>query len=162
MNFSSTLIQRCRGDYIPYFKTPIFCCSLFSEKYLNHQVRINKMVKEHTVDYHPTPSELILRIHLIIFLWTPKGFISPEYFLSFSSNLYIPPMLRKGIYGIKITGNNICESKNWICSFWLMLSNKTPPRGSYYPPQAEGNYPFFPNCIFCKSFFNFFSSRKGG
>ena len=31
----------------------------------------------------PSPSELTSRIHALIFLWTPKGFISPEYFRSF-------------------------------------------------------------------------------
>ena len=51
-------------------------------KSLNPQVKINKMVNEHTVDYTPpSPSELTSRIHPLIFLWTPKEFIfSPEYF----------------------------------------------------------------------------------
>ena len=53
------------------------------------------MVNKHTVDYHPNPSQLISRIHTLIFLWTPKGFISPESFLNFFLNLYIPPWLRK-------------------------------------------------------------------
>ena len=60
---------------------------LFSDicmKCLNPQVRISKMVNEHTVDYHPSPSELTSRIHPLIYLWTAKGFIfSPEYFLNF-------------------------------------------------------------------------------
>ena len=36
------------------------CMKIFSDicmKYLNPQVRINKMVNEHNVDYHPSPSE---------------------------------------------------------------------------------------------------------
>ena len=71
------------------------CMKFFSDicmKYLNPQVRINKMVNEHTVDYHPSPSELTSRIHPLIFLWTPKGFMfSPECFLNFFSNLYFVP-----------------------------------------------------------------------
>ena len=69
----------CRGAYIPYFKlsAPIFSCFIFFEEYLNSQVRINKMIKKLTVDYDPIPSELTSRIHPLIFLWTPKGFISP-------------------------------------------------------------------------------------
>ena len=93
MKVSSTSIQLCKGAHISYFKinAPIFCCPLFFEEYLNLQVRINKMGNEHTIDYHPSPSELTSRIHPLIFLWSSKGFISLEYLLNFFSNLYIPP-----------------------------------------------------------------------
>ena len=96
MKVSSTSIQVCRSVYIPYFKinVPIFCCPLFFEECLNPQVRINKMENEHTVDYHLRPSKLTSRIHPLIFLWTPKRFISPESFLKFFSNLYIYPTNR--------------------------------------------------------------------
>ena len=47
---------------------PFYCCPLFSENHLNPQVR--KMVNKHTVDYHPNHSQLISRIHALIFLWT--------------------------------------------------------------------------------------------
>ena len=91
--FHQPPIQACRSIYIPYFKINgrIFCCPLFSEKYLNLQVRVNKIGNEHAVDYHHSPSALTSRINPLIFLWTPKGLISPEYFLNFFSNLYIPP-----------------------------------------------------------------------
>ena len=87
----------CGGVYVQYFKINLFIlwCPLFFENYLNPQVRINKIVDKHTVDYHPSPSQLILRIHSLIFLWTPKRFISPESFLNFFLNLFIPPWLRK-------------------------------------------------------------------
>ena len=75
--------------------SPILYCPLFSENDLNPQVRINKMVNKHTVDYHPIPSQLISRIYPLIFLWIPKGFISQESFLNFFVNLYIPPWLWK-------------------------------------------------------------------
>ena len=90
-------IQVCKGTYFPYFKIndPIFCCPLFFEEPLCPQVRINKMVSEHTVNYHPRPSELTSRIHPLILQWTPKWFMSPEYFLNFFSNLQIPPWLQK-------------------------------------------------------------------
>ena len=47
--------------------------------------------------------------------------ISPSYLLNFFSNLY-PTMVAETfqIYGVKITGKEICESKNWICSFLFM------------------------------------------
>ena len=71
------------------------CVKLFSEicmKCLNRQVRIKKMVNEDIVDYHPSSSELTSRIHPLIFLWTPMGFILfPEYFLNFYLNLYFAP-----------------------------------------------------------------------
>ena len=72
--------QSCRVVYILYFKInfPFFCCPFFFQKYLNPQVRIDKMVKEHTVDNHPSPLELTSRIHPLKFLWTPEGFVSPS------------------------------------------------------------------------------------
>ena len=87
----------CRGTHISYFKinSPIFCCHLVSENYLNPQVRINKMVNKYTVDYNPSPSQLTPSIHHLIFLWTIKGFISPESLLNFVQNMCIPPWLQK-------------------------------------------------------------------
>ena len=93
-------------------QSPIFCCPLFSENYLNRKARINKMVNKHTVNYHPSPSQLISRIHTLIFLWTPKGFISPESFLNFFLNLYIPPWLQKSFkFSVKITANIFASQK---------------------------------------------------
>ena len=96
-NFLQPPMQVCRGAYIHYFKinASIFCCPLFFEEYLNPQVKINKMVNKYTVDYHPSSSELTSTIQPFIFLWTPKEFISHEYFLSFFSNLYILPWCGK-------------------------------------------------------------------
>ena len=88
----------CRGTTFPYFKikTPIFCCFIFFEECLNPQARINKMAIKHTVNYHPRPSEITLKIYFyLIVLWTPKRFISSEYFFIFFSNLDIPPWLQK-------------------------------------------------------------------
>ena len=146
MKFSSTFNTRCRVAYIPYFKiyAPIFCCFIFFEECLKPQVRIYKMLNERTVDYHLSSSKFTSRIHPLIFLWTPKGFISPEYFLIFFSDLYIPPWLKNmfQIHGVKITEKYIYESKNWICSFLLMPPSKTLPRFLSSLLQAEWNYPF--------------------
>ena len=66
-----------------YFKiSPPFSAVLFSEKYLNPQARINKVVNKYTVDYHPCLSQLTSTIHTLIFLWTLRG-LSPESFLIF-------------------------------------------------------------------------------
>ena len=75
--------------------THIFCCPIFYENYLNPQVKIKKMINKHTVDYQPSSSQLVSRIPSLIFLWTPKGFISPESFFNFFLNLYIPLWLQK-------------------------------------------------------------------
>ena len=129
-------------------------------KYLNPQVRINKMVNEHTVDYHPSPSELTSRIHPLIFLWTPKGFIfSPECFLSFFKPVFRTMVAEKfQIHGVKITGKCICESKNWICSFLLMPHKQKWPPGSYHYHSRQEEVNHFPQ----KTVFVFFLSRKGG
>ena len=53
------------------------------------------MVNKNTVDYYPNPYHLVSRMHTLIFLYIPEGFISAEYFLGFFLNLHIPPWLRK-------------------------------------------------------------------
>ena len=47
-----------------------------------------------------------------MFIWTPKGFISPESFLNFFLNLYISPWLRKSFkFIVKITANTFASQK---------------------------------------------------
>ena len=67
------------------------------------------MLNKQTVDYALVLQNL-LQGYILIFLWTPKRFISPEYFLIFFSDLYIPPCLKKmfQIHDVKITGKCIC------------------------------------------------------
>ena len=78
------------------------------------------MVNKHTVDYDPSPSQLISRIHTLIFLWTPKEFISPESFLNFFLNLYIPPWLQKSFkFSVKITANTFVSQKIESVHFYL-------------------------------------------
>ena len=139
---------------------PIFCCPVLFEEYLNPQIRINKMVHEHTVDFHPCPSELILRIHPLIFLWTHKGFISLEYFLNFFSSLFIPPWLRKSFkfMVLRLLSNTFVSQKNWICSFLLLLPGKNPPEVFIITPQAE-EITYSSRTTFSKN--PFFPSRKG-
>ena len=155
-------MQVFRGGFILYFKTiaSISCYSFFFKEYFNPQVRINKMVNKHTVDYYTSLSELTSRIHPLTFLWTPKGFIAPEYFLNFSSNLDIPPWLQKSFKFIVLRLlENIYESKNWFYSFLLMPPNKTLFHVLIITPKAEGNYPFFQTAFFK---YVFFPSRKAG
>ena len=65
--WTSTSVQSCL--YILFQnQSAIFCCTLFSENYLNPQVRINKTVNKHTVNYDPSPSQLNSSIHPLIFL----------------------------------------------------------------------------------------------
>ena len=101
----------------------------------------------HTVDYHPSPSKFTSSVHPLIFLWTPKRFISPEYFLHFFSNVYIAPKFH--IHAVnKVTKKYNCESKNLICLFLLMSPSKTLPRFLSLSLQAGGNNPFPPNNAF--------------
>ena len=60
------------------------------------------------------------------------------------------------IYGVRITGKYICESKNWIYSFLLMPTSKTLPQVFIIILQTEGNCPFLPNNVFFFFFFFFF------
>ena len=108
------------------------------------------MVNEHTVDYHPSPSEFTSRIHPLIFLWTPKEFISPEYFLNFFSNLYIPPWLQESFkfMVLRLLENTFVSQKTEF-----VPQAKLSPWFLSLPLQAEGNYPFPPNKVFGKSIF---------
>ena len=92
---------------------PIFFCPLFSENYLNPKARIKKIVNKHTVDYHPSPSQLISRIHTLILLQTLKGFISPRIFLDFFPKPVYSTMVMKKfqIYGVRITANTFVSKK---------------------------------------------------
>ena len=61
------------------------------------QIRMNKMVNDHTVDYHPSSSELTSRISHLIFYFYKLLMVclSQEYWLNFFSNLYVQPCLGK-------------------------------------------------------------------
>ena len=78
------------------------------------------------------------QLPIIIFLWTPKGFISPESFLNFLLNLYIPPWLQKSFKFIGNYWKYISESKNWIYSILPLPPSKT----LIVIPQADRNCPF--------------------
>ena len=88
------------------------------------------MLNRHTVDYHPSPSQLISRIHSLIFLCTPKGFISPESFLIFFLNLYIPPWLRKSFKFImlRLLVNTFVTQKIESVHFYSCPQAKLSPR----------------------------------
>ena len=123
-----------------------------SVKCFNPQVGINKMVNEHTVDYHPSPSELTSNIHLVIFLWTPEGFkLSPEYFWIVFSNLYIAPWLQKSFkfMMLRLLGKAFVSQKIESVHFYLCPQTKIYPRFLSLPLQAGGNYPFPPHNVFC-------------
>ena len=53
---------------------PLILLNLFSIEYLNHHVRITRMVN--SVDYYPGPSALTSKLHPLIFPETLEGFIS--------------------------------------------------------------------------------------
>ena len=98
------------------------------------------------------------QLPIIIFLWTPKGFISPESFLNFLLNLYIPPWLPKSFKFIRLLQIHLWV-KNWISSILLMPPSKTLPQVFITIPQADRNCPFHQNSIFWRYFFR---SRKRG
>ena len=72
---------------------------------------MNRVVNKHTGDYHPSPSQLTLRILPLIFLRTPKRFAFPGSFLNFFPKpaYFTMVAVKFQIYGVKITGKYICE-----------------------------------------------------
>ena len=71
------------------------------------------MVNKNTVDYYPNPYHLVSRMHTLIFLYTPEGFISPEYFLDFFPKPAYSTLVAKKfqIYSVKITANIFVSQK---------------------------------------------------
>ena len=118
------------------------------------------MVNEHTVDYHPSPSELTSNIHLVIFLWTPKGFkLSPEYFKIFSRTCILHHCCRK-------VSNSWCwdywERHLWVKKLNLFIFTYVPKEkfilGSSHYHSRQEEITHFPHT----TFFVFYLSRKGG
>ena len=146
MKFSSISNTNVQRYLYPLFQNQSshFLLPVFSENYLNAQVRINKMVNKHTVDYHPRPSQLISWIHPLIFLWSPKGFISPKPFLNFFLNLYVPPWLWKGFKFIvlRLRANTFVNQKIESVHFHSC------PQVFIITHQAEGSYSFLLNSVF--------------
>ena len=144
MKFSSTCntgLRRCLYLLLRNQHPHFLLIHLFW-RMLQPQVRINKMVNEHTVDYHPSPSEFTSRIDPLIFLWISKGFISPEFFLNFFSKLHTPPWLQKHfkLMVLRLLENTFVSQK--ICSFLLIPPSKTFPQvfiiKIYFSPAERG------------------------
>ena len=93
------------------------------------------------------------------FPWTPREFISPEFFLNFFLNICIVHLGRIKVSKCQDYCKYICESKNWICSFLIMPPSKILPQVFIIILQAGGNCPFLPNSVFWRYFF---LRRKGG
>ena len=164
MKFSSnsnTSVQRC---LYPLFQNQRhhFLLLPFFEEFLNPQARINIMLNEHTVDYHPSPSELTSRIHPLIFLWTPKEFSSLKYILNFFSNLYIPPWLRKSFKFtvLILLENTFVSQKKGISSFLIIPQSKTLPQVLIITSPGRRKLPISPEQRFFENLF--FPSTKGG
>ena len=78
------------------------------------------------------------QLPIIIFPWTPKGFLSPDSFLNFFLNLYIPPWLPQSFKFIVLR----------LLQNSILLMPPPPPQAKLSPkfciiiPQAAGNCAF--------------------
>ena len=84
--------------------------------------------------------KLTSSIHTLIFLWTPKGFISPESFLILFLNLYIPPRLQKSFkfMVLKLLAHTFVSQKIESVNFYFCLQAKLFPNfPSLSPRQKE-------------------------
>ena len=136
-NFSSTSntsVQRCLYLLFQNQRPHFLLIPLFW-RISQPSGSINKMVNEHAVSYHLSSSELTSRIHPLIFSWTLKWFITPEY-------LYILPSLQKSF---EFTVLRLLEE--------TFASQKIDSIRFCSCPQAEVNYPFQLNSIFWKPIF---------
>ena len=118
---------------------------------------------KHAVRYHPSPSQLISRIHTLVFLWIPKGFISPESFLNFFINLYTPPLLRKSFKFIVLVKLRLLQVHLWFKKLNLFIFTHAPKKkstpGFYHYPPGRRELPIPQKQRFLRYFF---LRRKGG
>ena len=100
---------------------PIFLRASSFGEYLNLQYRINKIVSQHSVDYHPSPSRLVLMIHSLIYsdysLRLLKALSHSRMFVNFLSNVNVPPWL----------GQRLSEPKKFNVIFLLTLPRQDSP-----------------------------------
>ena len=92
------------------------------------------MINKNIVDYHPSPSQLISMIHTLIYLWTRKGFISPESFLKLFLNLHTPTWLRKSFKFIvlRLLANTFVSQKIKSVHFYSCPQEKLTPSFYHY------------------------------
>ena len=115
------------------------------------------MLSKHAINYHPSPSQLISRIHILIFLWTPKGvpkgFISPESVLNIFLNLYSPPWLQKRFRFIVL---RLLLIHFWVKRLNLFIFTHAPkqnsPPGFYHYPPGRRELPIPPKQYFFEIF----------
>ena len=120
----------------PPFSTSL----LFFKEYFNYQVRINKMVNKHTIDYHP--------------------YLFPEYILNFFSNSISHYSLGsfKSIV-LRLLENSFASQKTESVHFYSFPQAKLSPRFLSSPPRQK-EITHFPKVVF---FENLVSSKlKGG
>ena len=145
MKFSSTFntsVQRC---LYPVFQNQ---CPHFLLLHIFRRMAV-----------HPSPSEFTSRTHPLIFLWIPKGLISPEYFLIFFSNLRIPPIFQPWkrcfkLMVLRLLENTFVSQRLESVHFYSYPQAKLSPKFLSLLLQAEGNYPFLPSKVFWKSIFS--------
>ena len=88
------------------------------------------MVNKHTVDYHPSASQLVLRTHTLISLWTPKEFCLSRIFLKFFPKPVYSTMVSEKfqIYSVKITANTFVSQKIKSVHFYSCPQEKLTPK----------------------------------
>ena len=100
MNFLETLIQSAQRSLSLLFQCTLFLMFPLCQKYLNHQVRTNKLVN--SVLYHPCLLRLASRIHISLKSFEIYLFpecllvidLSPEYFTTCGKHF--------SVYGVRI------------------------------------------------------------
>ena len=94
------------------------------------------------------------RLSIIIFLWTPKGFISPEPFLNFLLNLYISPWLQKEFKFIVL---RLLQIHLWVKKLSLFNFTHAPKQNSlpgfYHYSPGRRELPIPPKQHFLKMYF---------
>ena len=132
----------CGGVHIHYFKIN------FPLSAVNYFLKIISTLQD-----QQNSIQTYCRLPIIIFLWTPKDF-SPESFLNFLLNLYVPPWLWKSLKFIVL---RLLQIHLWIKKLNLFIFTPAPkqksPSGFYHYPQGRREWRIPPEQRFLKIFF---------
>ena len=118
------------------------------------QVRINNMVDDHSLVYHPSSSGLTTRIHFLIFLCTPLGLSLSRICAGLSLKPIYPTMVGKTFKFMVIRlVETACASQEIECRHvypYLVLPPANLHPGSYYTPRT-GKLLILPQAAFFRN-----------
>ena len=141
-------------------KRPLILLRILFQR-ISIQVRVNKIINEHSADYETSPSELTSDTWSHISIDSLEFYLSQEFLLDFLSNLNIPPWLGKifKLMLFRLLENAFASQTFESIHFYSCPSPGKTSHILIFTPKEEENYPFSAGSFFSKIYS---SKQKGG